>query len=162
MKTYTARPWKTNLNVEDITYCEAGFRYVPVLGLRNGKYHIIANVQVDEDDGEQAANLRIIEAAPDAIDALRDIVMSWEGGDLAAAVRKGAAVIERVEGRMKLYRVNYTRTIEYYGVEDIEAESLEQAAMFFNDGGRNQPENWADGTDVSLRVNEITQMEKAP
>ena len=49
-------------------------------------------------DGEAQANAALIAAAPVMYEALRAIIKNWERGDLAAAVRQGAAALAQAEG----------------------------------------------------------------
>ena len=45
------------------------------------------------------ANAHLIAAAPAMYEALRAIIKNWERGDLAAAVRQGAAALAQAEGK---------------------------------------------------------------
>ena len=48
-------------------------------------------------DGKPDATMRLLLATPAMLAACKDVVASWESGDLAAAVRCCASIVEEVE-----------------------------------------------------------------
>ena len=61
---------------------------------------------IDEDNGRTVAvaydekDAPLIAAAPELLAAIEDIVKRWESGDLAAAVRHGAAMAKKARGEV--------------------------------------------------------------
>jgi hypothetical protein len=81
-----------------------GFRYFPVRAA--GQTWDIANVFSDEDDSEMAANARLIAAAPELLDALREaysaityMMSNDDCGGAANALEAVVAAIAKAEGR---------------------------------------------------------------
>lgn len=81
----------------------------------DGRYYVtpesdlclyVADINSPKEDPEgryptaakRRANAELIAAAPEMLAALENIVKRWESGDLAAAVRRGAAMARKARG----------------------------------------------------------------
>jgi hypothetical protein len=94
--THTAGPW---------TYDDCGDGQI-LITPANDLCLYVADINSQKQDPEgryptkakREANAYLIAAAPELLAAIEDIVKRWESGDLAAAVRHGAAMAKKARG----------------------------------------------------------------